>query len=60
LFGRQHDAFERLCVGRALARLELGAEQALVGLMADPQQRFPILLGEPASDAEVVAVVDGR
>jgi hypothetical protein len=58
--GRQHDALERRGVGRALARLKLGVEEALVDLVADPDQRIPVLFGEHAADAEVAGVVDGR
>jgi hypothetical protein len=32
--GRQHDRLQGGRVGRALARLQLGVEQALVGLLA--------------------------
>ena len=35
-------------------------QEALVDLMADRDQRLPVLLGEAAADAEVAGVVDGR
>jgi hypothetical protein len=40
---RQHDALERRRVRRALARRELRAQQALVGLLADLAQRSKVL-----------------
>jgi hypothetical protein len=35
-------------------------EEALVDLMADLDERLPVLLGQAAADAEVAGVVDGR
>ena len=51
---------ERRGVGRAGARLELGGEQALVDVMADLNERVPVVGGEQAADAEVARVVDRR
>ncbi len=58
--GRQDDARERDCVGRAGARLELGVEQALVDVVADSDERVPVGVGQEPADAEVGGVVDGR
>ena len=51
---------KRRGVWRALARLKLVVEEALVDLMADLDQRLPVVLGESSADAEVAGVVDGR
>jgi hypothetical protein len=58
--GRQHDPRERGRVGRAWARRKSGVEQALVDLLADLQQRLPVVGGEQPSNAEGVGVVDRR
>lgn len=49
LDGRQHDALKRRGLGRAGARRELGGKQALVGLMAELNERVPVVLGEQAA-----------
>ena len=43
-----------------MARLELVVEEALVDLVADRDERLPVLLGQAPADAEVAGVVDGR
>ena len=58
--GWQHHALERRGVWRALARLELVVEEPLVDVVADLDQRLPVLLGESPADTEVAGVVDGR
>jgi hypothetical protein len=51
--GRQHHTLKRRGVRRALARLKLGSEQPLVDLMADLEQRVPVLRGDAPADGEV-------
>jgi hypothetical protein len=60
VLGGQDDPLECGGVGRAGAGLQLRVEQALVDLVADPDERPPVVVAEQAADAEVVAVVDRR
>jgi hypothetical protein len=58
--GWQHHALKERGVWCASARVKLVGEQALVDLMADIDQRVPVLVGQQPADTEVAGVVDRR
>ena len=55
--GWQHHALKQRGVWCASARVKLVVKQSLVDLVADVDQRVPVLVGEQSSDTEVAGVV---